>query len=59
MTMRSNLIWSAVLLCALIVLATGIGSSWIGPKRVIGALVGQGSQTDEVIIWTLDRKSVV
>lgn len=53
MTMRSNLIWSAVLLCALIVLATGIGSSWIGPKRVIGALVGQGSQTDEVIIWTL------
>ncbi|MEP3049220.1 MAG: iron ABC transporter permease [Roseibium sp.] len=37
----------------LIILATAIGSSWIGPDRVIAALVGQGTATDHIIIWTL------
>lgn len=42
-----------ILLLGLTVLAIGIGSSWIGPDRVIAALIGKGSQTDEIIIWTL------
>jgi len=53
MTVRSNLIWPAVVLCVLLFLATGIGSSWIGPTRVVSALLGQGSPTDEIIVWTL------
>ncbi|MEM1301666.1 MAG: iron ABC transporter permease [Pseudomonadota bacterium] len=51
--MTSRLASPVLLLCALSVLAIGIGSSWIGPDRVLAALVGQGSQTDQIIIWTL------
>lgn len=53
MTRRANVIWPASVLGILIILATGIGSSWIGPSRVLSALFGQGNQTDEIIIWTL------
>jgi len=48
-----RLTWPLGLLMVLLVLATAIGSSWIGPIRVIAALLGQGAQTDEIIIWTL------
>lgn len=41
------------LLLILAVLAIGMGASWISPARVFAALIGQGSQTDEIIIWTL------
>lgn len=43
----------ALLLLMLAVLAIGVGSSWISPARVFAALIGGGSQTDEIIIWTL------
>lgn len=48
-----------ILLLLALVLATGIGSSWISPDRVLGALIGTGSQTDEIIIWTLRLPRVV
>ncbi len=41
------------MLAALTLLATGIGSSWIGPERIVSALAGHGSDTDRIIIWTL------
>lgn len=53
MTARAPLFSACCLLSLLLVLATGIGSSWIGPSRVIAAVLGQGSETDEIIIWTL------
>lgn len=43
----------AACLCALVVLGTGIGSSFMPPGRVIAALLHSGLPTDEVIIWTL------
>lgn len=43
----------AVCLGALIILGTGIGSSFMPPGRVIAALFFSGLPTDEVIIWTL------
>lgn len=46
-------------LIALLILATVIGSSWIGPGRVVAALIGHGTQTDEIIIWTLRLPRVV
>lgn len=52
MMMRRAILWPAGLLIVLLVLGTGIGSSWIDPLRVVSALFGQGSQTDEIIIWT-------
>ncbi|MBB4124204.1 iron chelate uptake ABC transporter family permease subunit [Martelella radicis] len=36
-----------------LVIATGLGSSFIGPSRVAAALLGHGSRTDEIIVWTL------
>lgn len=42
-----------IVLCLLTILATGIGSSWIGPNRVVAALIGQGSPMDTIIVWTL------
>jgi iron complex transport system permease protein len=53
MSIRANILWPFGLLLGLLVLATGIGSSWIGPSRVVAAFFGQGSQMDEIIIWTL------
>lgn len=38
---------------SLLVLATGVGSSWISPNRIIMALAGYGSDTDTLIVWTL------
>lgn len=52
MTLRATLS-PAIVLLLLTLLAIGIGSSWIGPDRVLAALAGRGSQMDEVIIWTL------
>ncbi|MEM8786905.1 MAG: iron ABC transporter permease [Pseudomonadota bacterium] len=37
----------------LLILATAIGSSWIGPDRVVAAFLGRGSETDTIIVWTL------
>ncbi len=42
-----------VLLCVLIIIATGVGSSWISPSRVFNALIGHGSTIDNVIVWNL------
>lgn len=53
MTVRAPLLSALGVLVFLLVLATGIGSSWIGPSRVIAAFFGRGSETDEIIIWTL------
>jgi len=59
MTARVGMFGPVGLLLTLLVLAIGIGSSWIGPSRVIAALVGQGTQTDTIIIWTLRLPRVV
>ena len=40
-------------LTLLAVVATGIGSSFMAPERVIAALLGQGPRMDEVIVWKL------
>ena len=53
MSRPGAILWAAGVLAILLVLGTGIGSSWIGPSRVLAALIGQGSATDEIIIWTL------
>lgn len=42
-----------LILGLLTVMAIGIGSSWIGPPRVLAALFGAGAEMDQVIIWTL------
>lgn len=42
-----------LLVFALTLAATGIGSSFMPPERVVAALAGQGSRMDEVIVWTL------
>ncbi|QQM32446.1 iron ABC transporter permease [Martelella lutilitoris] len=42
-----------VILAGGLVVATGLGSSFIGPSRVAAALLGNGSRTDEIIVWTL------
>ncbi|SFR31547.1 iron complex transport system permease protein [Yoonia tamlensis] len=43
----------------LAILATGIGSSWMPLDRVVAALFGQGTRTDEIIIWTLRMPRVL
>ncbi|WP_180900850.1 FecCD family ABC transporter permease [Martelella soudanensis] len=48
-----RLIILGALLALCLVIATGLGSSFIGPERVIAALFGHGSRMDTVIIWTL------
>ena len=53
------IIGAFVILSVLLILSIGIGSSWISPNRVISALVGQGSQMDGVIVWTLRLPRVV
>lgn len=40
------------LLC-LCVLATGLGSSFLAPDRVLAALFGRAERMDEIIVWTL------
>ncbi|MEO1225589.1 MAG: iron ABC transporter permease [Pseudomonadota bacterium] len=42
-----------VLLCLLLLLAIGVGSSWLSPERVLLALVGEGGRMDQVIVQTL------
>ncbi|WP_244464831.1 FecCD family ABC transporter permease [Martelella endophytica] len=42
-----------LLLAGCLILATGLGSSFISPSRVAAALFGHGSRTDDIIIWTL------
>lgn len=41
------------LLFLLTIAATGIGSSFMPPERVLSALLAQGARMDEVIVWTL------
>lgn len=53
MSARYAVYGPVVILVCLTTLAIGIGSSWIGPSRVIHALIGNGTQMDEIIIWTL------
>ncbi len=33
--------------------AIGLGSSWIGPERILAVLIGEGSRTDAIIVSTL------
>jgi iron complex transport system permease protein len=37
----------------LVVLAVGLGSSFLSPARVVAALAGEGTRMDAVIVWTL------
>lgn len=46
-------------LIALLVVAIGIGSSWMPPGRVIAALAFQGTDMDQIIIWTLRMPRVL
>lgn len=48
-----GIVIAAIVLLVLIVLGASIGSSFMPPQRVIAALLGQGSQPDEIILWTL------
>ncbi|MEM7443540.1 MAG: iron ABC transporter permease [Pseudomonadota bacterium] len=43
----------AVLLFVLVLLAIGVGSSWLSPERVLLALIGEGERMDQVIVQTL------
>ena len=47
------------LLAAVSVLALGWGSSTVGPARVLGVLLGGGSETDRQILWSLRAPRVV
>ena len=49
--LRLSLIAALAALC--LVIATGLGSSFIGPERVVAAFLGHGSRMDGVIVWTL------
>ena len=49
----AGLVGAAALLVILILLGAGIGSSFMSPRRVLAALLGQGPKMDEVILWTL------
>ncbi|MBR9764193.1 MAG: iron ABC transporter permease [Rhodobacteraceae bacterium] len=42
-----------MLLACGLVIATGLGTSFLSPTRVSAALIGAGSDMDEIIIWTL------
>lgn len=42
-----------LILCCMVVLGVGLGSSFMAPNRVLAALVKSGHKTDEVIVWTL------
>ncbi|MEO9526263.1 iron ABC transporter permease [Roseibium sp.] len=55
----STLLPAFLLLLLLTVVATGIGSSFLPPERVIAALAGQGARMDEVIVWKLRLPRVV
>jgi iron complex transport system permease protein len=43
----------ALTLAGLIVVAIGVGSSFLPPGRVLTALTGDAARMDEVIVWTL------
>jgi len=43
----------------LVVLAVGLGSSFLQPGRVVAALAGEGARMDVVIVWTLRLPRVV
>ena len=47
------------LLAVVSVLALGWGSSTVGPARVLGVLLGGGSETDRQILWSLRAPRVV
>lgn len=47
------LLLAALGLGALVVLAVGVGSSFVPPGRVLAALAGRGEPTDALIVWTL------
>ena len=49
----AGLVGAAALLVVLILLGAGIGSSFMPPQRVLAALLGQGTEMDEIILWTL------
>lgn len=42
-----------LMLLAVILLGAGIGASFMSPDRVFAAILGQGSDTDQIILWTL------
>ncbi|WP_010140644.1 FecCD family ABC transporter permease, partial [Oceanicola sp. S124] len=50
---RWRLLLLGLLLLAGLILATGLGTSFLSPARVSAALLGRGSDMDEIIIWTL------
>lgn len=43
----------------LILFSAGTGASFISPGRVLSAMLGTGSQTDQIILWTLRLPRVV
>lgn len=43
----------AITLSLLAVLGAGVGSSFMPPDRVFAALIGEGSRSDSIILWTL------
>lgn len=49
----SRLLPLALALAAAIVLAVGLGSTGMGPDRVIAALLGEGSKLETLIVWQL------
>ncbi|MAU21969.1 MAG: iron ABC transporter permease [Martelella sp.] len=49
--LRLTVLTALLALC--VIGATGLGSSFIGPDRVISALLGDGARMDTVIVWTL------
>ncbi|MCV6824553.1 MULTISPECIES: FecCD family ABC transporter permease [Halocynthiibacter] len=46
-------------LAVALVVATGLGSSFLSPERVVAAVFGGGSRMDGVIVWTLRLPRVV
>ncbi|WP_269581351.1 FecCD family ABC transporter permease [Roseibium sp. Sym1] len=48
-----RLLVPCLLLLVLTIAATGTGSSFMPPERVVAAFLGQGARMDEVIVWKL------
>lgn len=40
-------------LCVFLILSVGVGSSWISPSKVFGALIQTGERKYQVIVWNL------
>lgn len=53
MTAGARLGLLAAALAALLLAGIGTGSSFIGPERVLAALLGLGERTDAIIVWNL------